>query len=230
MFDYTKSVFLKTLDDLKKLAFLFSLCLQIFQIGYLLYALIIGSGSLAVNIVLLVISVAYLVLIFYFYRNKIKNSTKQLLKNIYRWSKRVIKLFTLGVSIYGLYATASDVITLKSLISIMLLVFMLITWILDVLLSLVILVIERRKNMFFDAMKMDFEPVFKAKNFFDKVRGREVEEELVPTKMRTKLDLLKNEFREKKAQIKLDKKAERAAKKAAKKAAKTAELDTKENE
>ena len=230
MFDYTKSVFLKTLDDLKKLAFLFSLCLQIFQIGYLLYALIIGSGSLAVNIVLLVISIAYLVLIFYFYRNKIKNSTKQLLKNIYRWSKRVIKLFTLGVSIYGLYATASDVITLKSLISIMLLVFMLITWILDVLLSLVILVIERRKNMFFDAMKMDFEPVFKAKNFFDKVRGREVEEELVPTKMRTKLDLLKNEFREKKAQIKLDKKAERAAKKAAKKAAKTAELDTKENE
>lgn len=230
MFDYTKSVFLKTLDDLKKLAFLFSLCLQIFQIGYLLYALIIGSGSLAVNIVLLVISVAYLVLIFYFYRNKIKNSTKQLLKNIYRWSKRVIKLFTLGVSIYGLYATASDVITLKSLISIMLLVFMLITWILDVLLSLVILVIERRKNMFFDAMKMDFEPVFKAKNFFDKVRGREVEEELVPTKMRTKLDLLKNEFREKRAQIKLDKKAERAAKKAAKKATKTAELDTKENE
>ena len=230
MFDYTKSVFLKTLDDLKKLAFLFSLCLQIFQIGYLLYALIIGSGNLAVNIVLLVISVAYLVLIFYFYRNKIKNSTKQLLKNIYRWSKRVIKLFTLGVSIYGLYATASDVITLKSLISIMLLVFMLITWILDVLLSLVILVIERRKNMFFDAMKMDFEPVFKAKNFFDKVRGREVEEELVPTKMRTKLDLLKNEFREKKAQIKLDKKAERAAKKAAKKAANTAELDTKENE
>lgn len=230
MFDYTKSVFLKTLDDLKKLAFLFSLCLQIFQIGYLLYALIIGSGNLAVNIVLLVISIAYLVLIFYFYRNKIKNSTKQLLKNIYRWSKRVIKLFTLGVSIYGLYATASDVITLKSLISIMLLVFMLITWILDVLLSLVILVIERRKNMFFDAMKMDFEPVFKAKNFFDKVRGREVEEELVPTKMRTKLDLLKNEFREKKAQIKLDKKAERAAKKAAKKAAKTAELDTKENE
>ena len=112
----------------------------------------------------------------------------------------------------------------------MLLVFMLITWILDVLLSLVILVIERRKNMFFDAMKMDFEPVFKAKNFFDKVRGREVEEELVPTKMRTKLDLLKNEFREKKAQIKLDKKADRAAKKAAKKAAKTAELDTKENE
>ena len=230
MFDYTKSVFLKTLDDLKKLAFLFSLCLQIFQIGYLLYALIIGSGVLAVNIVLLVISIGYLVLIFYFYRNKIKNSTKQLLKNIYRWSKRVIKLFTLGVSIYGLYATASDVITLKSLISIMLLVFMLITWILDVLLSLVILVIERRKNMFFDAMKMDFEPVFKAKNFFDKVRGREVEEELVPTKMRTKLDLLKNEFREKKAQIKLDKKAERAAKKAAKKAAKTAELDTKENE
>ena len=213
MFDYTRSVFSKTLNDLKRLAFIFSLSLQAFQIGYLLYALIIGSGILAVNIILLAISLAYLVLIFYFYHNKIKDSAKHLLKQIYRWSKRLIKLFTLGVSIYGLYATASDAITLKSLFSIMMLVFMLITWILDVLLSLVILVIEKRKNMFFDAMKMDFEPVFKAKNFFDKIRGREIEEELVPTETRSQLDLLREEFRQKKNLLKLAKKAKRKEKK-----------------
>lgn len=220
MFDYTRSVFTKTLNDLKKLAFLFAIGLQVLQIGYLVYALIIGSGVLAANIVLLAISTAYLVFIIYIHCNTIKKEMKKLLKNIYRWSKRAIKLFTLGVSIYGLYITASDTITVKSLLSIVLLIFMLLAWVFDVLLSLVILLIEQRKNMFFDAMKMDFEPVFKAKNFFDKVRGREVEEELVSTKMRSKLDLLRDEFRKERTQAKLTKKAERKAEKAAKKAEK----------
>lgn len=220
MFDYTRSVFTKTLNDLKKLAFLFAIGLQVLQIGYLVYALIIGSGVLAANIVLLAISTAYLVFIIYIHCNTIKKEMKKLLKNIYRWSKRAIKLFTLGVSIYGLYITASDTITVKSLLSIVLLIFMLLAWVFDVLLSLVILLIEQRKNMFFDAMKMDFEPVFKAKNFFDKVRGREVEDELVSTKMRSKLDLLRDEFRKERTQAKLTKKAERKAEKAAKKAEK----------
>ena len=220
MFDYTRSVFTKTLNDLKKLAFLFAIGLQVLQIGYLVYALIIGSGVLAANIVLLAISTAYLVFIIYIHRNTVKKEMKKLLKNIYRWSKRAIKLFTLGVSIYGLYVTASDPITVKSLLSIVLLIFMLLTWVFDVLLSLVILLIEQRKNMFFDAMKMDFEPVFKAKNFFDKVRGREVEDELVSTKMRTKLDFLRDEFRKERTQAKLTKKAERKAERAAKKAEK----------
>lgn len=222
MFDYTRSVFTKTLNDLKKLAFFFAIGLQILQIGYLIYALIIGSGVLTANIILLAISTAYLVFIIYIHCNTIKKEMKKLLKNIYRWSKRAIKLFTLGVSIYGLYITASDTITVKSLLSIVLLIFMLLAWVFDVLLSLVILLIEQRKNMFFDAMKMDFEPVFKAKNFFDKVRGREVEEELVSTKMRSKLDLLRDEFRKEKTQAKLTKKAERKAERAAKKAEKKA--------
>jgi predicted kinase len=70
-------------------------------------------------------------------------------------------------------------------------------------------------------MKMDFEPVFKAKNFFDKIRGKEVQEELVPTKSRSLLERLRGKRKEEILQKKLDKKAEKAALKAAKNAPKT---------
>jgi hypothetical protein len=87
---------------------------------------------------------------------------------------------------------------------------MVIAWVLDLLFSLMVMVIERRANLFFDAMKMDFEPVLKARNIFDKIRGKEVEEEIVSTKSRDTLNSLKEEFKVMKAQQKLDKKAAKA--------------------
>lgn len=221
MFDYTKSVFNKTIEDLKSIAFFSALFLQIFQIGYLVYALCIGSGIMAANIVLLILSTAYLGFMLYIQWQKTAKVTEKILKQIYHWSKRLIKLFTLGVSIYGLFITASDIVTIKSLVSIILLVFMLIAWLFDVLFSLIVIVIERRTALFFDAMKMDFEPVFKAKNFFDKIRGKEVQEELVPTKSRSLLERLRGKRKEEILQKKLDKKAEKAALKSAKNAPKT---------
>ena len=216
MFDYTKSVFNKTVEDLKSIAFFSALFLQIVQVGYLIYALCIGSGIVAANIVLLILSTAYLGFMLYIHWQNVAKKTKKILKNIYRWCKRTIKLFTLGVSIYGLFITASETVTVKSLVSIILLVFMLIAWLFDVLFSLIVMVIEKRTTLFFDAMKMDFEPVFKAKNFFDKIRGKEVEEELVPTKSRSLLERLKGKCKEELLQKKLDKKAKKAALKAAK--------------
>lgn len=221
MFDYTRSIFNKTVEDFKSIAFFSALLLQIFQVGYLIYALCIRSGILIANVVLLTLSTAYLGFMLYIHWQDVAKTTKKLLKNIYRWCKRIIKLFTLGVSVYGLCITATDTLTAKSLISIVFLVFMVIAWVLDLLFSLMVMVIERRANLFFDAMKMDFEPVLKARNIFDKIRGKEVEEEIVSTKSRDTLNSLKEEFKVMKAQQKLDKKAAKAALKAEKKAAKT---------
>lgn len=220
MFDYTKSVFTKTVDDLKKIAFFFGASLQLFQIGYLIYALCIGSGIVAANIVLLVLSSAYFLFMLYINANDVKKEIKRILKTIYRWGKRLIKLFTLGVSVYGLFITASETVTVKSLVSIVLLVFMLIAWVLDVLFSLIIVIIERRKNLFFDAIKMDLEPFLKAKNFFDKIRGKEVDSEIVSTAQRSKLDAWRTERKEAQRLKKQEKKDAKAALKAAKKAEK----------
>ena len=220
MLDYTRGVFSKTIDDLKKLTFLFSLSLQIFQVGYLIYALCIGAGILIANIILLIISSLYLGFVLYVHHFAVAEEMTKLLKSIYRWSKRLIKLFTLAVSIYGLYTTISDPVTVKSLISIVFLMFMAIAWIFDVLFSVLIIIIEQRKELFFNAIKMDLEPVFKAKNFMDKIRGKEVDDEIVTTKDRDKLEKIKSAFRQKKKQEKADKKEERRAMRAAKKAEK----------
>ena len=220
MLDYTKSVFAKTIEDLKSIAFYSALILQTLQLGYLIYALCVGLGILVANIILLLLTSAYLGFMLYLHWGTVGKKLQSIMKTTYQWSKRAIKLFTLGISVYGLWITASETITTKSLISIILLVFMLIAWVLEVLFSLILRVVERRASLLLDAMKMDFEPVFKAKNFIDKIRGREVEEELVSTKSRNLLTKMNTERKERLQAKKLERKAEKAAQKAAKKAAK----------
>ncbi len=217
MLDYTKGVLSQTLNDLKSIAFFSALALQIFQVGYLIYAICTGTGILAANIILLTLSTAYLAFILYVHFQDIEKQTKKLLKNIYRWSKRAIKAFTLGVSIYGLFISASEPLTTKSMVSIILVVFMLLAWVLDILFSLIVMVLEKRKDLFLNAFKMDFEPAFKAMNFVNKIRGKEVKDEIVPTQSRSILEKLKEKRKAQIKQKKLDKKAAKAALKAAKK-------------
>ena len=217
MLDYTRSVFAKTVEDLKSIAFYTALTLQILQVGYLIYALCVGLGILVANVILLLLTSAYLGFMLYLHWGTVGKKLQSIMKTTYQWSKRAIKLFTLGISVYGLWITASETITTKSLISIILLVFMLIAWVLEILFSLILMVVERRATLLLDAMKMDFEPVFKAKNFFDKIRGREVEEEIVSTKSRGILTKINAERKERLRAKKQEKKAEKAAKKAEKK-------------
>ena len=141
MLDYTKSVFAKTVEDLKSIAFYTALTLQILQVGYLIYALCVGLGILLANIVLLLLTTAYLVFMLYLHWGTVGETLKVVLKNVYQWTKRAIKLFTLGISVYGLWITASETITTKSLISIILLVFMLIAWVFEILFSLILMVV-----------------------------------------------------------------------------------------
>ena len=155
MLDYTKKVFAKTVEDLKMLAFVCSLALQSFQIFYLIYALCSGSGILAANIALLAISSAYLIFMIYIRWKQTKKEIRRLFKTIYRWGKRLIKLFTLGVSVYGIYITYSQTATVSTIISVILLVFMLLAWVLDLLLEVTIRVAEKRGKMFFEAFKED---------------------------------------------------------------------------
>lgn len=155
MLDYTKKVFTKTVEDLKMLAFICSLALQSFQIFYLIYALCTTSGILAANIALLVISAAYLVFMIYIRWKQTKKEIRRLFKTIYRWGKRLIKLFTLGVSVYGVYITYSQPATVSTTISVILLVFMLLAWVLDLLFEVTIRIAEKRGKMFFEAFKED---------------------------------------------------------------------------
>ena len=229
MLEYTKSVFYQTRDDLKKLAFFCSVLLQSFQIIYLIYALCIGSGILFANIALLALSVGYCLFMLYIHWNTTRKDIRKLFKTLYRWSKRLIKLFTLGVSIYGLFITASNAITVKEAISIILLVVMLLSWVCDLLLEILVKIVEKRGKLFLDALKMDIEPAMKAVNFVQKIRGKEVHEELVSADARATLTQLKETHiganEPTKKELKALKKAELKALKQAKKAVKNQKID-----
>ena len=56
MLDYTKMAIKQTVSDLKKTDYIRNVATQIIYIIYLIYTLIVGTGILALNIVLLVIS------------------------------------------------------------------------------------------------------------------------------------------------------------------------------
>ena len=61
MLDYTKMAIKQTISDLKKTDYIRNVATQIIYIIYLIYTLIVGTGYLALNIVLLVISTSYFV-------------------------------------------------------------------------------------------------------------------------------------------------------------------------
>lgn len=61
MLDYTKMAIKQTVSDLKKTDYIRNVATQIIYIIYLIYTLIVGTGILALNIVLLVISTSYFV-------------------------------------------------------------------------------------------------------------------------------------------------------------------------
>ena len=61
MFEYSKLVFNQTVEDIKKLSTVLNFIIQSVYISYLIYATVVGTGILGVNIALLAISVAYLV-------------------------------------------------------------------------------------------------------------------------------------------------------------------------
>ena len=224
MLDYTRSVFMQTKEDLRKLGLLCSFALQSFQIIYLIYTLCIGSGILVANIALLVLSSAYFIFTVYVNWKETKKEIKKIFKTLYRWGKRLIKLFTLGVSVYGLFITASEPTTVKTTISIILLVFMLLGWVLDLLLEVLTRIVEKRGKLFLDALKMDIEPAYKAVNFIQKIRGKEIKEEIVSADAREKLTHLKETHvgsePPTKKELKALKKAEAKAIKLAKKAEK----------
>ena len=66
MLDYTKAAFDKIIDDIKKVALYFEFFTQIFMIAYLIYALFTAPALVAVNAVLLVLTLLYL---FFFLQN-----------------------------------------------------------------------------------------------------------------------------------------------------------------
>lgn len=240
MLDYTKAALKQIVEDFKKVDLVRNVLTQILYLVYLMYAIFAKNGIFAVNLTLFVISVAYFA--FFLYMTGQENANKKVTKlaaTLFKRCKQVIKLFTLGVMLYGVWIAAENVTPLSMILSSL----MIVGWVLQILFEIIIKFFAKRANLIIEGLEADYEgmtkPARSVGNFFKKMTGKEVEEKEI-TKARMILDEKVNAAREEKEnerleqkylkktekkQAKTRKKTEKQQKKAAKKqAAETEEI------
>ena len=122
-----------------------------------------------------------------------KANLKKTAKRIFQWCKRLIKLYTLGVTLYGVYFTAQNV----SFISVLLSAFMAVGWVLEFVFYVVCRVLEIRVKFLIEGLEADvaqiMQPVKTVSNFFKKMTGKEIEPEKPQTKNQQLLQQLVEE-------------------------------------
>ncbi len=233
MLDYTKMAIKQTVSDLKKTDYIRNVATQIIYIIYLIYTLIVGTGILALNIVLLVISTSYFVFFLTMTSAGKTPEGKNVKKTgtaVYVWTKRLIKLFTLGVAVYGICTAVERV----SAVSVILAALMIVGWILQIIFEVLIKILTNRVNFILEGLEADLDnmlkPVRSVGNFFKKVTGKEVAppKELTKNqlKLKEKVELYRAEQKKKKEEERLRREAEKSA---AKQLAKEQKRDEKQS-
>ena len=231
MLDYTKAAFGKIIGDFKKIFNGIKISTQILSIVYLICAVLTKTGIFVANLVLLTLAVGYFVFFLVMETKKGQRKIKKQVKNIYGWCKRLIKLLTISVTVYGLVVVKADFEPLSFLV----LILMIFAWILEFLFYIIIKFLEVETKLLLDGMVADVEKLpFVGGFMMKKLTGKETEEEKPITKSRLLLDKLVGEAKaekiRQKQRIKEDKKAEAVKAKAAKKQAKAERKSAKSKE
>ena len=214
MLDYTREAFSKIVEDFKKLGFGFTVGGNVAYIGYLIYAIATTRGDLWVNIPLLVFSVVYLS--FYLYATQFgkeldgKKNLQKIAKRIFSWAKKLMKVYTFGVMLYGLTSVSKGADAFYVILMAMQIMF----FMLQIVFDIIVRIIEKYADMVRTAITMDVEqvtkPVKSVTNFFKKMSGKDVEEEeSEPTKMQEMLTARVQTAKEKKAQEREKKRQEK---------------------
>ena len=169
MFERTAAAFKKTVHDIKKLIFAFTVLGLLVNLGSLVYSLIKDDGSAIVNWILLGITSAYA--LFYLITTGFgkeldgKKSLKKTGKIIFKWMKRLVKVYTIAIAVYGI-CVGSNIL---SPLFILLTGGQILAVIFGLIFDLLALVIERRAQLFIDGFMADIEPVLKIKRGVDNV-------------------------------------------------------------
>ena len=153
MIDYSKVAFALVFDDLKKWSKGFKIGFNIFTILYFTYVFALQKGILYVNIILVSLYVIYTIFEIVTFKKEMKK-TKVIVARSYKWTKLLIKAFTLGSSLYSIYLASTD----ADGISIIMSTLMIILWIIQVLLEIVIIVMEPKVRLLIAGVLGDLNP------------------------------------------------------------------------
>lgn len=204
MLEYTKAAIKQTVDDFKKVDYVRNVVTQVLYIAYLIYALIAGNGYLWANIPLLLLSVAYFAFFLVATHKRMEKKLKATVKTVFTRCKQVIKFFTLGLMVYGIWLTAENVTPLGLILSSL----MIVGWVLQILFEIILKFFSARVNLIIEGLEADYEtmtkPARNVGNFFKKMTGQEIEVK-EPSKARLLLDKKVVEAREEQKQLKKEK-------------------------
>lgn len=211
MFISTRAVGKKIVGELRFFSALYSFLMQLLYSGFLVFSIITGRGSTAVNGILLVITLAFTVfLLSTLIAGKfLSRGTEKGLKHICRIAMLVFKGIALYITVYGIYTALGDI----NPTAIILAAFMLVAWVLGILFEVVRFIFERYTSLITSAIIKDTNPMV---SFYNKVTFKKNEPH-EKTKTDAYVDGIAKEYKkeldEKKASRKARKEAEKIIRK-----------------
>lgn len=153
MIDYSKAAFALVFEDLKKWSKGFKIGFNVFTILYFIYSFVMQKGIVYVNITLVSLYVIYTIFELVTIKKNMKKTKKWVSKS-YKWAKLLIKAFTLGSSLYGIYIASTE----ADGITIIVATLMIIIWVLQALLEIIILVMEPKVRLIIAGVLGDINP------------------------------------------------------------------------
>ena len=117
MFNKTIAVGEKILTDLKRVIYIYGITARGFYLIYLIYAICVGAGNLIANLILSVLSVAYLVFEIIRPRINVEHAVDTAVKRTYAYLKLGVKAVTLGMTLYGIHIASTHVTTASVLLA-----------------------------------------------------------------------------------------------------------------
>lgn len=152
MLTYTKAALQKIKNDLKLGIVIFEIVTMILIISYLIFALSAQVGNLITNIILLTVVSIYFILFLLNLKFKFK-IFRSVIKKYYTWIRLTILATSLGITIYELYVTTSEV----NPITIILVTLLLIFWILQVVVEIIYRIFLNEVDLLVQAIAQDKE-------------------------------------------------------------------------
>ena len=183
MLDYTKAAILKTVSDIKNIAFISRLLFYIAGIAIPVYNILFSRGLLILHIVSLCLSVSVLVL-YLVYRDTDDKKEKKKLKVKRKQVKKARKKVNFVCRAYTILCTGYAVFVLGeefSAISLLITLFAILALFISIIFELVKWVIMKRANMIYSAIREDLSPLNPVKgigNIIKKMKGESVEKDL----------------------------------------------------
>lgn len=158
MFVHTKEALNKIQKTWNVVKWMFEYGMNILMILYLVLALIFSLGNVIVNSILLGITVLMLIVTIAISKKELYKKQKVITirgvrktKHALKWVKIVVKAYSLGVTLYGMFIAASMV----SPFSIIMTTLLIIVWIITVIVELISMLLEFLTNYLKDSVQKD---------------------------------------------------------------------------